>query len=62
MYIYIDKSERNSLEIITMLKNRNYYGMRINGKYGGGFYAPTDTKALEIFKRTLAEAKNNEKM
>jgi hypothetical protein len=58
----MDENGRNYLQKITVLKKRNYYGMRLNGQYGGGFYAPSDTKALEIFKTILAEEKNNENM
>lgn len=54
MYIYMDDNGLNYLQKIAVLKNRSYYGMQINGWYGGGFYASSDTKALEIFKNILA--------
>ena len=62
MYIYMNKSGLDSLQRITTLKKRNYYGMRLNGKYGGGFYAPNDTKALEIFNNILRRSETNENM
>lgn len=53
MYIYMEDNGRNSLQRIAELKMVNHYSMKINGWYGGGFSAPSDTKALEIFKNIL---------
>lgn len=53
MYIYMDDKGRNYLERIAQLKTVNHYSMQINGWYGGGFSAPSDTKALEIFKNLM---------
>lgn len=53
MYIYMDNNGRDFLQRVAELKRVNHYTMQINGWYGGGFSAPSDTKALEIFKNIL---------
>lgn len=55
MYIYMEDNGQNYLQRIAELKRVNHYSMQINGWYGGGFSAPSDTKALEIFKNILKE-------
>lgn len=57
MYIYSDNMGHDVLERVATLKMVNHYTMLIGGWYGGGFSAPSDTKALEIFKRILAGEK-----
>ena len=60
MYIHMENNGQTYLQRIAELKRVNHYSMKINGWYGGGFSAPSDTKALEIFKTIIAEEKNNE--
>lgn len=55
MYIYMEDNGQNYLQRIAELKRVNHYSMQITGWYGGGFSAPSDTKALEIFKNILKE-------
>lgn len=57
MYIYMDNTGLDVLERVAKLKRVNHYTMLINGWYGGGFSAPSDTKALEIFNRILEAEK-----
>lgn len=48
MFIYKDIMENDFL-----IKAGNQYKMKINGWYCGGFFAPNDTAALEIFKSII---------
>lgn len=48
MFIYKDIIENDFL-----IKVGTQYKMKISGWYAGGFSAPSDTAALEIFKRIL---------
>lgn len=52
MFIYKDIFENDFL-----IKAGTQYKMKINGWYCGGFSAPSDTAALEIFKQILTGEK-----
>lgn len=53
MFIYSDILENDFLIRTETLKTVNHYKMKINGWYAGGFSAPSDTAAREIFIRIL---------
>ena len=53
MFIYNDILENDFLIKTESLKTVNHYKMKISGWYAGGFSAPSDTEALEIFKSIL---------
>ena len=59
MLIITDDPERSYLARTWQGKKTNHYTMQINGWYGGGFSAPSDTAALEIYKRILKEELEN---
>ena len=49
MLIRVDDPGRTYLARTWQGKKTNHYTMKINGWYGGGFSAASDTKALEIY-------------
>ena len=60
MLIRTDEPGRTYLARTWQGKRTNHYTMQINGWYGGGFSAPTDTKAIQIYQNTLKGEKEIE--
>jgi hypothetical protein len=53
MLIRIDEPGQTYLARTWQGKKTNHYTMKINGWYGGGFSAPSDTKAIQIYQNIL---------
>lgn len=53
MLIRIDEPGRTYLARTWQGKKTNHYTVKINGWYGGGFSASSDTKALEIYQSII---------
>jgi hypothetical protein len=60
MLIRVDDPDRTYLARTWQGKRTNHYTMQINGWYGGGFSAPSDTAALKIYNRIVRETENHE--
>ena len=53
MLISVNDPGRTYLARTWQGKKTNHYTMKINGWYGGGFSAPSDTKAIEIYQSII---------